>query len=144
MNTPIQATRSTQDSNQPPFQHCRWIIANNVHCSSRGLPRKNPDRTSSTIWFTNRRRSNRRSVTASGRKKRDICWLPKTDRVCLLRHHQTSDHPLVEAMNVSWDRLEAVLGPLEPEGDFYPPVYRPADFPSSRQLNELRSTSPTS
>lgn len=77
-------------------------------------------------------------------KEGDCCWLPKTDRVCLLRYDQSSDHPLVEAMNVSWERLEAVLGPLEPEGDFYPPVYRPVDFPSSRQLNELRSSSAAS
>lgn len=58
-----------------------------------------------------------------------ITWLPKTDRVCLLDHNQSSDHPLVESTNISWEEFEAAIGPLEPYGDFYPPVYRVADYP---------------
>jgi hypothetical protein len=66
------------------------------------------------------------------------CWLPKTDRVCLLRHDQESDHPLVEGVNVTWEALEAANGTLEPVADFYPPVYHATHFPELRSMRSLQ------
>lgn len=63
--------------------------------------------------------------------------LPKTDRVCLLRHDEQTDHPLVESINVSWDDFYHVAGELLSDTDYYPSRTRTNDFPNSRQLAQL-------
>ena len=64
--------------------------------------------------------------------------LPKTDRICLLRSGQLTNHPLVEGVNVSWDRAKRIVGPLLVEYDqFYPVRYRTQGFPLPDQLVAL-------
>jgi hypothetical protein len=65
--------------------------------------------------------------------------LPEADRVCFLRHDQTLDHPLVEGINVGWDRVQDVLGPmLVEEASIYPTRYRVHRFPTAAQLTQLQ------
>jgi hypothetical protein len=65
--------------------------------------------------------------------------LPETDRICFLRQDQSRDHPLVEGVNVSWSRVERLLGHLiREEPSLYPTRYRVEDFPSDALLAQLR------
>jgi hypothetical protein len=64
--------------------------------------------------------------------------LPKTDRVCFQMANQSFQHPLVEAINCSWDHVRQVVGHLMVEEDWYPARYRVTEFPSPGQLSKLR------
>jgi hypothetical protein len=64
--------------------------------------------------------------------------LPRTDRICLLRHDQSLDHPLVEGINVAWGRAERLLDDFLGEQEaIYPPRYQVDRFPSSALLARL-------
>jgi hypothetical protein len=69
--------------------------------------------------------------------------LPKTDRVCFLRHDQSRDYPLVEGINVSWPRVQCRLAHMVREVPaLYPPRYRVERFPSDPQLALLHANEP--
>jgi hypothetical protein len=64
--------------------------------------------------------------------------LPRTDRICFLRHDQSLDHPLVEGINVAWGKVENVLDAFLCEQDsVYPPRYQVDRFPSAALLARL-------
>jgi hypothetical protein len=67
--------------------------------------------------------------------------LPQTDRICFLRNGQSPDHPLVEGINVGWQRAREVVGEmLLEEEDQYPARYRVEGFPTTHQLERLRQS----